>query len=250
VLLAYIIGFSVLGSLGSLVAAGAILAFPRGFKRFQRPFLAFALGTLLGVTFLDVLPEAVRVADPSRVLATVLVGFLAFLVLERVLHRHVPGEPAPDHDHALSRGAGHAVLVGDTLHNLVDGVMITAAFLVSVPLGIATAIAVFAHEIPQELGDLAILLNSGFNPWQAYAFNFLSGLASLVGAIAAYMAQAAMPSFIPYMLALAAASFLYLVAANLDPVVHHTPSRRNDVIQMGSLLAGVAGLFVLHHFLA
>jgi zinc and cadmium transporter len=167
-----------------------------------------------------------------------------------MLHRHAPTLPAPAHDHALARGAGHAVLVGDTLHNAVDGVMITAAFLVSVPLGIATSIAVFAHEIPQELGDLAILLNSGFKPWQAYLFNFLSGLASLVGAIAAYMAQAAIPGFIPYLLALAAASFLYLVASNLDPVVHHTPSRRGDMIQMGSLLAGVAGLFVLHRFLA
>jgi zinc and cadmium transporter len=232
------------------VAAGVILAFPRAFERFERPFLAFALGTLLGVTFLDVLPEAVEVAAPSRVFTTVLIGFLAFLLLERVLHRHAPTEPTLDHDHVLSRGAGHAVLVGDPLHNLVDGVMITAAFLVSVPLGITTSIAIFAHEIPQELGDLAILLNSGFKPWQAYTFNFLSGLASLVGAIAAYMAQSAIPSLIPYLLALAAASFLYLVASNLDPVVHHTSSRRNDVIQMCSLLAGVAGLFVLHRFLA
>ena len=112
VLLAYIIGFSVLGSLGSLVAAGIILAFPRAFARFERPFLAFALGTLLGVTFLDVLPEAVKVADPQRVFTTVLLGFLAFLTFERVLHRHTPGEPHASHDHALSRGAGHAVLVG------------------------------------------------------------------------------------------------------------------------------------------
>jgi zinc and cadmium transporter len=247
VLLAYIIGFSLLGSLGSLVAAGLILAFPRAFDRFRRPFLAFALGTMLSVTFLDVLPDAVSRADPERVLGTTLLAFLVFFLGERFLHGHQPhdDEPVP----ALGRGAGRAVMIGDTIHNVVDGVVVTSAFLLSIPLGIATSVAIFAHEIPQELGDLSILLNSGYKPWQAYLFNFLSGLASLVGSLAAYAARDQMPGLIPYMLAIAAASFLYISASNLDPVVHHEHSARGWLVQTASLLLGVGTLYALQRLM-
>lgn len=246
-LLAYIIGFSLLGSLGSLVAAGFILAFPRAFERFRRPFLAFALGTMLSVTFLDVLPDAVTRADPERVLGTTLIAFLVFFLGERFLHGHQPhdDEPAP----TLNRNAGRAVMVGDTIHNVVDGVVVTSAFLVSIPLGIATSVAIFTHEIPQELGDLSILLNSGFKPWKAYLFNFLSGLASLVGSLVAYAERNALPGLIPYMLAVAAASFLYISASNLDPVVHHEHNTRGWLMQTASLLLGVGGLYALQRLL-
>lgn len=247
-LLGYIIGFSLLGSLGSLFAAAILLSFPDLFRRFRRRLLAFALGALLGVTFLDVLPHALEKGAPEPVLATTLVAFLAFYLVEQFLHGHHAHTHAVEpHGPPLGRGAGHAVLVGDTIHNFVDGVVIAAAFLVSVPLGIITALATIAHEIPQELGDLMILLNSGFKPWQAYLFNFVSGLASLAGALLAYAAQAALEPYIPYLLAVAAASFLYIAASHLDPVVQHDDTLRGRLAQTLCLLAGVAGIGLLHH---
>jgi zinc and cadmium transporter len=251
VLLGYIIGFSLLGSVGSLIGAALILSFPRLFSRFRRRFLAFALGTLLGVTFLDILPHALESGGAETVMLTTLVAFLGFYLLEQFLHGHHAHTCATHADGPpLGRGAGHAVLVGDTLHNFVDGVLIAAAFMVSVPLGVLTALATFAHEIPQELGDLMILINSGFTPAQAYGFNFLSGLASLAGALLAYGFQAVLAPFIPYMLAIAAASFLYIAASNLDPVQHEDAHFGGRLAQSFSLLAGVGGLYMLHRLIA
>lgn len=250
-LLAYILGFSLLGSIGSLAGALVIVAFPQVFKRFRLRLLAFALGTLLGVTFLDVLPHALEVAPPEPILTTVLAAFLAFYLLERFLHGHHAHTAATEPDGApLSRTAGTAVLVGDTVHNFVDGVVIAAAFMVSVPLGILTALATFAHEIPQELGDLMILINSGFKPSHAIAANFVSGLASLAGAGLAYAMRGALDPYLPFMLAVAAASFLYIAASNLDPVVQHGDEERaGGPWQTVALLAGVAGVYALHHLL-
>ena len=249
-LLGYIVGFSLLGSAGSLIGGGLILVFPHVVERFRKPFLAFALGTLLAVTFLDVMPRAVTAGPVEPVFTVMLGAFLAFFLLEKFLHgHHVHGVAEGEPVLTLGRSAGPAILLGDTLHNFVDGVLIATAFLVSVPLGIATAIAVLAHELPQELGDMVILINSGFKPWQAYVFNALSGLASLVGALVAYAAKAVIMPYIPYMLAIAAASFLYIAASNLDPVVQHEPSRRKTLIQTSCLLGGVVALGALHHLL-
>ena len=158
-MLAWITGFCLLGSLGAICAAALFLAFPENIRRFVVPALiSFAAGTLLSAAFLGMIPAALSRAPARPVMTTVLIGMVLFFVLEKlVLWRHSHDDP----DEARS-SAGPLILFGDSLHNFVDGVVIAVAFMTSIPLGIATALAVIAHEIPQEVGEFAILLEAGY----------------------------------------------------------------------------------------
>lgn len=276
-LLAYILAFSLLGSTGSLIGAGFLLAFPQAYDRYYRPLMAFAMGTLLALTFVDILPEAIEKSAVKPVLLWTLVGYVAFFLIEKYIHghhhhhhagadpEHHHGEGPHDHHHPhppeacshpeepepgrVIQPAGVFVLVGDSLHNFVDGILITAAFSLSIPFGVVTSLAVFAHEIPHELGDFVILVESGFGKWRAYWYNALSSLTSLAGSLIAYWALGWINPHIPAILAIAAASFLYIAATNLAPILHHETNVRAGIWQVISLLGGVASLFLLHHFL-
>src|SRR5688572_28844854 len=165
---------------------------------------------------LAILPEALEHLPPSRVFATLLGGILDVFVLEKlVLWRH-----CHTHDCEVHDGSVFPVLVGDAFHNFVDGAVIAAAVMTSVPLGISTALAVAAHEIPQEVGDFAILLHAGYSRGRALLLNLMSALASAAGAVAAMVAFNVVPLILPYFLALAAASFLYVAMADLIPGLH------------------------------
>jgi len=184
--------------------------------------------------------------NAPTVSATVLLGILLFFTLEKVLiwrhchhdhcEAHEPHEPAP-HDHGRS---GTMVIVGDTFHNFVDGIIIAAAFLVDVNLGIVTALAIIAHEIPQEVGDFAILLHSGYTKLRAFQMNLISSFATLVGGVLGYFVLQEMQALVPTLLALAASSMIYVAVADLIPGLHKRTQMRDTVQQVVLICAGIA----------
>ena len=239
--------FTLLGSVGALIGAALLLRFPDAVRNRLLPGLvAYTTGTLLGAAFLGMIPTALEQAPPLAASGTVLAGIMLFFVLEKlVLWRHCHDSDCSVH----GRQAGRLILVGDAFHNFVDGVVIAAAFLISIPIGIATALAVIAHEIPQELGDFAILLASGFNKTKAFAYNLLSSLATLPGVLLGWFWLGEMRQAIPFILALSAASFIYIAVADLVPGLHQRTGARNSLLQFALMLAGIAtiALFRLGH---
>ena len=194
--------------------------------------VSYAIGALLGAAFLEILPHALEHAGNFQTLGSVvLLGILGFFILEKlVLWRHchtahceVHGTEALDHghDHDHDHGrSGMMITVGDTVHNFVDGVMIAAAFLVDIKLGVVTTIAIAAHEVPQELGDFLILLHSGYSKTRALMLNLLSSAAMMVGALLGYFLLASLQGVLPYMLAIAASGMIYVAVADLIPGLH------------------------------
>ena len=242
-LLAWIIAFALLGSIGAAAGAALLLLFPHAIRRELVPALvSYAAGTLLGAAFLGMIPTALARGPDAPILPAVLAGILLFFVLEKlVLWRHCHDERCDVHGQA-----GPLILVGDAFHNFVDGVVIAAAFLVSIPLGIGAALAVIAHEVPQEVSDFAILLDSGYGRTRAFVLNTLSASATLPGALAAYFWLERMSGAIPYILALSAASFIYIATADLIPALHRRLRPRDSALQLALLLAGIATIALLH----
>jgi len=210
--------------------------------------VSYAIGALLGAAFLEILPHALEHATtPEALTGTVLAGIMGFFILEKlVLWRHchtehceAHGAEAPQHDHGRS---GLMITVGDTVHNFVDGVAIAAAFLVDIKLGVVTAFAIAAHEVPQELGDFLILRHSGYSNRQAILLNLLSGLAMMAGGLLGYFLLAPMQWLLPYMLAIAASGMIYVAVADLIPGLH----KRVELIHTGqqALLIGL-GIFTV-----
>ena len=208
--------------------------------------VSFAIGTLLGAVFLEILPHAIGSASNLQALfATVLAGILGFFVLEKlVLWRRCHIEDCEAHDHHANpndRGrSGLMIIIGDGFHNFVDGILIAAAFLQSTELGVVTAAAIIAHEIPQEIGDFVILLHSGYSKFAALALNLLSSLAMLVGALLAYFTLQAAQQWIGTVLALAAASMIYVAVADLIPGLHRRPELHATAQQVALIALGVA----------
>lgn len=231
------LGLSLLGGLGGLLVASGILLFNDSARATLVPWLvSYAVGALLGVSLLAILPEALETLPSSHVFATLLGGILLFFVLEKlVLWRH-----CHTHDCEVHDSAAGLVLIGDAFHNFVDGAVIAAAVMTSVPLGVSTAIAVAAHEIPQEVGDFAILLHAGYSRRRALVINGLCGAASAAGATAAFVAFEVMPRMLPYFLALAAASFLYVAMADLIPGLHRGQTNGRSFRQILLVGAGIA----------
>jgi zinc and cadmium transporter len=211
------------GSLVSLLLA-AVLAFS------ARPswvpvLVSYAIGALLGASLLEVLPEAVKMGgDIGTVAKALLGGILLFFLLEKlVLWRHCHEDvceahsSSHGHDHGRS---GLMITVGDTFHNFVDGIIIAGAFLVDLRLGVVTALAIIAHEIPQEIGDFLILLHSGYTRTKALLLNFLTGVATLIGALVGYYALSMLEGWTPILLGMGGASMLYVAMSDLIPGLH------------------------------
>lgn len=223
--------------------------------RWAPKLVSYAVGVLLGAAFLDLLPEAVNALGPEDVLATCLAGILAFFVLEKLaLWRHAHIEPHdPDsggaphaHAHHRVQAAGLMIVVGDGLHNFVDGVLIAAAFLTDPAVGWAVTIGVVTHEIPQEVGDFMVLLNAGYSRCKALLMNALSGAAAVIGGIAGYFALAHAAEAVPYVLAFSAASFIYIAVADLIPELHRRWDFADAVLQVALIGAGIATLHAVH----
>jgi len=236
------LGLSLLGGLGGLlVASGVLLVSDSARPRVVPWLVSYAVGALLGVATLAILPAALEQLPAPRVLGTLLLGILLFFFLEKlVLWRH-----CHTHDCEVHDGSVLPVLVGDAFHNFVDGAVVAAAVLTSVPLGISTALAVAAHEIPQEVGDFAILLHAGYSRRKALMLNVLSALASGLGALAACVSFDFVPRMLPYFLSLAAASFLYVAMADLIPGLHRGRTDASSMRQILLIGAGIATMLVL-----
>jgi zinc and cadmium transporter len=253
-LLAWIILFTAVGGLLSALAASIFLVAPESIRARVLPHLvSFATGALLGAALLGLLPHAIEGAglvDAHEIGLTLLCGLLVFFVLEKlVLWRHCHQdicEGHVPHDHDRDAASASLILIGDGFHNILDGVLIAAAFMTDVHLGIVTAVAVTAHEIPQEVGDLAILLHSGMTRGRALTLNLLTSVTSVLGGVAAYFLLADVTRLLPYAIAIAASSFLYIAVADLIPGLHRRVDPGSGVKQFIFIVLGVAVIYVSH----
>lgn len=262
-LLYWIIGFSLLGGMLSVMIASSFLLLSENRRTFAVPHLvSFAIGALLGASFLGLIPHAIESEvhiDPHEIGLTLLLGLLLFFLLEKMVlwrhchshhgHEHIPELDRPDHHgghHHKHQSAGPMIIVGDTIHNFVDGILITAAFMTDVHLGIVTALAIAAHEIPQELGDFVILLHSGFSRRKALYFNVLSSLGTVGGALLAYFTLSDMQQLLPYILVVAASSFIYVAVADLIPGLHARVQPKETLQQIVLITIGIVFIFITH----
>lgn len=255
-----IVIFTALGGLFSVLAAAVFLWLPDRLRQQVLPHgISFAIGALLTGAFCGLIPHAFETVDPNEIGAlssTILAGILGFFILEKLLvwrhcHSHAceaHGEESHHenqvHDHGR-RVAGMFIILGDSIHNFVDGVLIGAAFLTDVQLGIVTSLAVAAHEIPQEVGDFAILLHSGYPRGKAMFYNILASLTTVIGGVLAYFSLGDLHHILPYFLTLAASSFIYIAVADLIPSLHRKTDMKTSLQQIGFILAGVILILVM-----
>jgi zinc and cadmium transporter len=244
--LATALGLSLLGSCGGLVVASSLLLFTHRIRTRLIPWLvSYAVGAMLGIALLGLLPEALDSLRPSMVFGTLLCGILTFFVLEKlVLLRHCHTDECAVHGATVP-----LVLIGDAFHNFIDGAIICAAVMTSVPLGVNTAIAVAAHEIPQEVGDVAILLAAGYSRGGALMLSLVSGGAGLVGAIVAYLAVGVIPGIRPFILAFSSASLLYIAMSDLIPDLHRGQVDSSGVRQVVLIAAGILTIVVFERLI-
>lgn len=260
-----IILFTAVGGVLSVLAAGVFLLLPESRRQQVLPHgISFAIGALLTGAFCGLIPHAFEDAGSDEIpalSASILVGILGFFTLEKLLvwrhcHSHAceaHGEDShDDHDHKHAdhhphgrRVAGMFIILGDSIHNFVDGVLIGAAFLTDIQLGIVTSLAVAAHEIPQEVGDFAILLHSGYERGKALFYNVLASMATVLGGILAYYSLGDLHAALPYFLTLAASSFIYIAVADLIPSLHQKTDIRTSLQQIGFIVAGVILILVM-----
>jgi zinc and cadmium transporter len=253
-----------LGGAALSLAIAAIVAF-RVQAKWIPTVVSYAVGALLGAVFLDLLPHLFeQTKDHERVAAFLLLGLIAFFLLEKVLlwrhHHHSDDEPGAEpgshaHYHAHEHGHDHGrsgwmIVIGDAFHNFTDGVIIASAFLADVRLGVVTAVAIIAHEIPQEIGDFLVLLHSGFERRKALIMNALSGLATLFGAVIAYFAISGLRTWIPDILAIAAASMIYVAVADLIPGLQRRTAPKETFAQVAFIGLGICSIWLIRTALA
>lgn len=264
-ILVLIVIFTAIGGVLSVMAAGVFLLLPEAQRQQVLPHgISFAIGALLTGAFCGLIPhafEAVAADEIEHLSATILAGILLFFMLEKLLvwrhcHSHAcaaHGEDSHDHhnhnNHATNnhsrRVAGMFIILGDSIHNFVDGVLIGAAFLTDPQLGMVTSLAVAAHEIPQEVGDFAILLHSGYTRGKALFYNVLASLTTVIGGVLAYFSLGDLHHILPYFLTLAASSFIYIAVADLIPSLHQKTDIKTSLQQIGFILAGVVLILVM-----
>lgn len=243
--LVVILIFSTLGSVGAILTAGLFLKIPEKTQETLIPcLLSYASGTLLAAALLGLIPHALEHTTAKEVLFTVMVGILLFFLLERlIVWRHCHKMECEVH-----AATGSMILIGDAFHNAVDGVLIAASFLVSIPVGIVTSLSVITHEIAQEVGDFAILLHDGYSKRKALILNLISSLWTLPGAIIAFYALEIIETAVPYVMAISAASFLYIALTDLYPELQHGTDLEHNLRQFLLMVAGVGTILVILQF--
>ena len=244
------------GVLAILAAAGTLALHARWISK----LVSFAVGALLGAVFLELLPHALEHGSTGSVMATVLGGLLLFFLLEKLVlwrHSHLDAETLGEngqptgapHAHGDGGRSGLMIVIGNSVHNFCDGIVIAAAFIADAGLGIATTLAIVAHAVPQQVGDFAVLLHSGFTRAKAFGYNIGTGLATLFGALAAYGALAHMQQLLPTVLAIASASLLYVAVADLIPSLHRRSEPLETAKQMLWIALGIAIIATTHMLL-
>lgn len=240
-LLIYILIFTFLGSVGSLIGGIYLLWNKKFTQRTSHLLISFAAGVLLGAAFFDLVPEGANLVPLSTVLNLTLVGFFVFFIFERFIHgihHHAENESG-------ERRTVELIIVGGAFHKAIDGAAIAATFLVNVPLGIITAIAVGAHEIPREVGDFAVMLRRGIKPQRVFLFNFLSALSALVGAMLMFVFSSKLQAFLPVLLSITAGFFIYISATALIPEIHEKNKGRFAFLETLFIILGVLVVWFL-----
>ena len=244
-MLEWIILFSVLGSIGALTAAAAFIFLNEKIQKMLVTILiSYATGTLLTAALFGLIPEAIEGAghEPHNVMFFVLGSILFFFFLEKIIiWRNCPDEDCDVHGVA----AGPIVLFGDAFHNFTDGLVIAAAFLTDFNLGLAVGFAVIAHEIPQETGDFGILLHSGFSKKKAYVYNALSSSTTIPSSIIGYFVLGMLSAIVPYVLAISAASFLYIALSDLTPELHQRLGLKHGLRQLIMITLGITTMILI-----
>ena len=241
-----VLALSIAGSVGGLLVTSLLLLAGRPALDRAVPWLvSFAVGTLLGAALLGLVPEALEQMPADSMSRWLLGGILTFFILEKlVLWRHSHDHDR-EHHHDVSASTVSLVILGDAIHTFIDGIVIAAAALVSLPLGVTTAIAVAAHEIPQEAGDFGVLLAAGYSRKRALILNLMSGLGGLAGASVMLLFGQSAPAMVPYVLAFAAGNFMYVAMADLIPMLHHGVLDKNALRQLLLIGLGLATIAML-----
>jgi zinc and cadmium transporter len=236
-------------SVAALIGSGVILLLGKRGERAEIWLLSYAIGTLLGAATLGLLPEAIEHASVEAVMPLLLGGIIAFIIIERVIrwrHTHEGHDHVEHHGSGeIDRATGIVLLWGDGIHNFVDGLVIGVTFRVSPELGVLSTLAIFAHEVPQEIGDFAVLLRSGMSKLRAVILNYLSAAAVIPGAILAFFWTGASTGTIGLLLPIAAGSFIYIALSDLVPSLHHRRGRWAGTLQIVLILIGVATMVLL-----
>jgi len=260
--LSAIIAACTLGTVVSLALAALVAYHVRA--SWISTLVSYAVGAMLGAAFLDLLPHLFEESkNPGRTASFILLGLLVFFILEKLLlwrhhHHHEEEEVRDDrtgahgshpHIHVLEHDGGRTawmIVFGDSFHNFTDGVIIAGAFLADMRIGVVTATAIIAHEIPQEIGDFVVLLHSGFSRGKALFWNAVSGLAAVAGGVVAYFALSVVSDWIPEILAFAAASMIYVAVADLIPGLHKRTGARDSLVQVIFIALGIGSIWIIH----
>lgn len=205
--------------------------------------VGLAAGALLGDVFIHIIPESFEeFADPNTVSLLIIAGVILFFILEKTIHWH---HHADDHAESYPHPVGKIILVGDGVHNFLDGLMIAASYMVSLEVGVATTIAVILHEIPQEIGNFGVLVHAGYSVGKALWYNFLSALTAVAGAVVALAVGSEVESFAVWFLPVIAGGFIYVALSDLVPELHKERRFIPGVIQVAAIIAGVASMVAL-----
>ena len=253
----WIIGVCFVGGLTSLFLASVI--FKEASQGLVNNMVSLAVGTLLTTAFLELIPHAIEEANNNShdISFMVLIGILIFFILEKLfIWRHCHGPNCDKHlDCEASgptnkiNGKGSIIFIGDLFHNFVDGVLIASAFLVNINLGLVTALSMLLHCLPQEMSTFSVLLHSGVSKFKAYILNIASSIATLVGALLSFYILSIMQEFIPYVLAVAASSMIYIAISDLMPGLHKKTEIKDSMKQISIISLGVILVFFIHSFL-
>lgn len=235
--------YSLLGSVFSLIG-GIILLWKPGFtKTYMTPLLGFGAGAFLAGAFIDILPEAMKtVSDTRQVMTAVLIGFLSFFILERLFMRmfHIHNGSLSHSEHTES--LPYLLVLGDSFHNFLDGIVIGLAVSISPTLGFPTAFAVAAHELPQEMGDFSVMIRQGWTKSVVLGINVLQSLLTIPGVFIGYYMRSVIGVYVPSLLGVAAGIFIYIAATDILPELHHNSSHKHFFRVVIPTLLGV--LFV------
>lgn len=229
----------------SLLSLLGLIAFPFGeekIKKFLIWAVAFAAGTLLGDAFLHLIPESYKNGEGTYIAFSLLGGILAFFVLEKFIHwHHCHDIDCDEHNATFS----YVIMVGDAAHNFIDGMIIAASYLVSIPIGIATTLAVIFHEIPHEIGDFASMLYGGFSKKKALFYNFLAGIVAVLGAVLVFFINTDVANITKYLIPFAAGGFIYVASADIIPELHKSTKINHSLGQLLCILGGIGIMYTL-----
>jgi zinc and cadmium transporter len=234
--------FSIIGSIGAIITATIFLTFKNQKQKTLIPCLiSYAIGTLLTAALLGMIPNAISRSNPTFTMLFILLGIIFFFLLEKTVIRH----HCHDEECKLHSAAGPILLIGDTIHNFIDGIVIAASFFISIDIGIIVSLSIIAHEIPQEIGDFAILIDSGYSKKKAFLLNTLSSSSTIPAALLSFFLFEIINFLIPIFLSISAASFIYIALTDLAPNLHQKIKFKQSVRQILLILAGICTIIII-----